>query len=232
MGNTITSIAREKAGIIRANGFVSTNAKGKGLKVIKEYAKKKKASIYIGETNDYTSFRYKTNLIGTHQVENLFLSVNTIKILTKHFNFRVSEKNIESALKKVKIPGRYQVFSKKPLKIIDTAHNLAAIKNLVKNIKIIFGNKRVTFLFGMLKDKKPLECIRLIEEVSKKIYLINVPNKRSFDAEKISIRLKNKKIKFTNYDNLSKIINANENIVIAGSNFLVGNLLDKYIKRN
>ena len=232
LGNTITSIAREKAGIIRANGFVSTNAKGKGLKVIKEYAKKKKASIYIGETNDYTSFRYKTNLIGTHQVENLFLSVNTIKILTKHFNFRVSEKNIESALKKVKIPGRYQVFSKKPLKIIDTAHNLAAIKNLVKNIKIIFGYKRVTFLFGMLKDKKPLECIRLIEEVSKKIYLINVPNKRSFDAEKISIRLKNKKIKFTNYDNLSKIINANENIVIAGSNFLVGNLLDKYIKRN
>ena len=189
LGNTISSIAKEKSGIVRKNGFLSTNAKGIGLKILLEDAKRKKTKIYVGEEKDFLVLEKKTRLVGSHQKENLFLVTNTINILNKNFGFEIREKGMLKSIKSTYLPGRYQIFSKKPLKIIDTAHNLHAVKNLVKNIKIIFGNKKINILLGMLKDKRPILCIKEIEKVGKNIYLTNVPNIRSFDAEKVTKKL-------------------------------------------
>tara|TARA_B100000700_G_C15040918_1_gene855323 strand:+ start:540 stop:1727 length:1188 start_codon:yes stop_codon:yes gene_type:complete len=232
LGNTISSIAREKSGIVRKNGFLSTNAKGIGLKILLDDAKRKKTKIYIGKEKDFLVLEKKTRLVGSHQKENLFLVTNTINILNKNFGFEIREKGMLKSIKSTYLPGRYQIFSKKPLKIIDTAHNLHAVKNLVKNIKIIFGNKKINILLGMLKDKRPILCIKEIEKVGKNIYLTNVPNIRSFDAEKVTKKLKKDHIKFVELKNVSRIINLKENLVVLGSNYLVGNLLDKHIENN
>ena len=232
LGNTISSIAREKSGIVRKNGFLSTNAKGIGLKILLEDAKRKKTKIYVGKEKDFLVLKKKTRLVGSHQKENLFLVTNTINILNKNFGFEIREKGMLKSIKSTYLPGRYQIFSKKPLKIIDTAHNLHAVKNLVKNIKIIFGNKKINILLGMLKDKRPILCIKEIEKVGKNIYLTNVPNIRSFDAEKVTKKLKKDHIKFVELKNVSRIINLKENLVVLGSNYLVGNLLDKHIENN
>jgi len=232
LGNTISSIAREKSGIVRKNGFLSTNAKGIGLKILLDDAKRKKTKIYIGKEKDFLVLEKKTRLVGSHQKENLFLVTNTINILNKNFGFEIREKGMLKSIKSTYLPGRYQIFSKKPLKIIDTAHNLHAVKNLVKNIKIIFGNKKINILLGMLKDKRPILCIKEIEKVGKNIYLTNVPNIRSFDAEKVTKKLKKDHIKFVELKNVSRIINLKENLVVLGSNYLVGDLLDKHIKNN
>ena len=232
LGNTISSIAREKSGIVRKNGFLSTNAKGIGLKILLEDAKRKKTKIYVGKEKDFLVLEKKTRLVGSHQKENIFLVTNTINILNKNFGFEIREKGMLKSIKSTYLPGRYQIFSKKPLKIIDTAHNLHAVKNLVKNIKIIFGNKKINILLGMLKDKRPILCIKEIEKVGKNIYLTNVPNIRSFDAEKVTKKLKKDHIKFVELKNVSRIINLKENLVVLGSNYLVGNLLDKHIENN
>ena len=87
-------------------------------------------------------------------------------------------------------------------------------------------------LKGMLKDKRPILCIKEIEKVGKNIYLTNVPNIRSFDAEKVTKKLKKDNIKFVELKNVSRIINLKENLVVLGSNYLVGDLLDKHIKNN
>ena len=128
------------------------------------------------------------------------------------------------------MPGRFQLIERNPIKIIDTAHNVHAISNLVKNLKIFLKGRKINFLIGMLKDKRPRECINIIKEISNKIYVVNVPHARSFDANKLVQEFDDKNIKFIHYEDIPKIINYKRSLVITGSNYLIGHLLSKYVQ--
>ena len=173
---------------------------------------------------------FETNLLGKHQMSNLALSIKASEIINEEFGFHIKMRKIKKALNKISLPGRFQMIAKNPIKIIDIAHNVHAILNLVKNLKIFLKGRKINFLIGMLKDKKPKVCIEIIKEISNKIYLVNVPHNRSFDANKLVQRLDDKNVKFVCDEDIQKIINYKRTLVITGSNYLIGYLLSKYIK--
>jgi len=106
LGHTIELIAKEKAGIIRKNGYLITSAEKKGLNILLKDSKRKRAKVlirdkdfFMEESNskyyyksDSVTIEFKTNLLGEHQMSNLALSIKASEIINKEFGFRIKIK--------------------------------------------------------------------------------------------------------------------------------------------
>ena len=170
LGNTIESIAYEKAGIIKPRVPVVVGALDiRALQVIEEVARSRGAKLYIApseyEVSDITlrldgvdfkvlgkDCEYKINfpLVGRHQVNNVLIALKILELLKDHFPLKKSD--IELGLAEAKLPGRFEVKLRKPLVIFDIAHNPAAARALADTISEL-GLENVTFLFSALSDK-------------------------------------------------------------------------------
>jgi len=136
LGKTKAKIAYEKSGIIKPGCKVFTMERDKKLlkifeKEIKKYKKNTKQILKTLTTTSYklqvtnlkgTIFKYqnntyKLNTLGQHQVNNAILAIEVAKSL------KISTSKIKLGLSKVKLPLRMEIISKKPLIILDGAHN-------------------------------------------------------------------------------------------------------------
>ncbi len=174
LGNTLSEIAGEKAGIIKKNipvviGKQPIEAREKIVSVAKAnhsqyflygkdfYAKN------ISENSSGTVFdfyspyfnvklkRVKISLIGAHQAENAAVSVQTALLLNK-LGVNVSIEEIREGLEKTFWPGRFEIVNKNPFIVLDGAHNGASAEALF-NALSYFRKRKTVYLFGILKDK-------------------------------------------------------------------------------
>jgi len=244
LGNTISKIAKEKVGIVKKDSYLITSANRRGLEVIKDYARKKTNKIFIYNkdfkvltNNDVYKFIsdknyfYKTNLVGSHQTKNISLSIKTCEILNRYFKKNISDKSITKSLTNISWPARFQILSSNPLKIVDVAHNLASIKNLITNIENFYPNKKFNILIGMLRDKKPVQCLSLLLPISKKIYFFDLEHERSFKYSDIIKKFKSKKIVKGNNINLETLMKSNNSLLITGSIYFIGEKFKNYKKK-
>jgi dihydrofolate synthase/folylpolyglutamate synthase len=191
LGNTIESIAYEKAGIIKPGVPVVTGALDiRALRVIEEVARSREAKLYNAPSEyktseislklDGTSFKvlgkndeYKINfpLVGRHQVNNALVALKILELLRSHFPLEKSD--IESGLAEVKLPGRFEVKLKKPLVIFDIAHNPAAARALADTVSEL-GLEGVTFLFSALRDKDLDGILNNLSRVSADIIVTEI----------------------------------------------------------
>lgn len=171
LGATLKEIASEKAGIIKRGVPVITGEEGKApIRVIRTASRRMRAPLYrLGA--DF-SFRPKgagvsppfdfigidsrlpgltTNLIGRHQLKNASLAVTAAEVLGR-IGFVIPEKALRRGLRRVVWPGRLEVVRRKPLVIIDSAHNpdgAAVLKEALLNLRY----KRLILVIGMMADK-------------------------------------------------------------------------------
>ena len=71
--------------------------------------------------------------------------------------------NLKKDLLQEKFFGRFNIISTKPEVIIDVAHNLDSVKNLVQSL-LKLGNKKTYFVFSILKEKDLPIIIKLFQE--------------------------------------------------------------------
>ena len=189
LGRTLAKVAAEKAAIIKHGvPVITAETKPEALRVIKHNADKNRSLlIQVGSVQE----GLKTNLIGEHQKLNAACAVVAVRLA----NIAANKQAILRGLKKVSWPGRFQVLSRKPLTIVDGAHNPAGIKVLVKTLKQQFPGKKLTFLFGTQEDKDSASMLSLLRPLAKKIVIThsshhNAANKDSIeltDALKLSV---------------------------------------------
>ncbi len=106
------------------------------------------------------------DLTGEYQKKNILSVLQTINVL-KEKGYHLSETSIRSALKRVKeltgIRGRWEVLSKNPLVIADTAHNKAGLTEVLRQIdkqKFI----KLHFVLGLVNDKDVSGILELLPE--------------------------------------------------------------------
>lgn len=169
LGNTLSLIGREKAGIIKRWVPVVTGANGEGLDVIIDTAKSLDAPIYIlgrdffvdwyvlSQVGTEIGFRSKksqkeffSSLRGIYQVDNMAVSLMALEILRDRLS--ISEENVIDGLRDAFWPGRIEIISKTPTILLDGAHNRGGAEKLSKSILLLFDLKP-TLIVGMLKDK-------------------------------------------------------------------------------
>ena len=170
LGESIEEIAQHKAGIIKRNAFVVSAEQEENVKKVLEYEaeRKKAAGIIFLDNNDIkkekfniskTIFDYKDikkieiSLMGTYQTKNAALAWLVLEKLAD-LGYVLREEKIRKGFLKTVWPARFQIIEKKPLFLVDGAHNTAAAKELRKSIQFYFTNKRIIYIIGVFRDKE------------------------------------------------------------------------------
>ncbi len=201
LGNTIESIAFEKASIIKNNGTVIAEKQSKEAEeVILEFAKKQKANIkfrekdyfvsrkefnWQGQTFDfesnYGSFKsLKTHLIGLHQVFNAAVAIETIMSL-KEKGHSISTEAVSVGISNCQWEGRLEVVEQEPYLVLDSAHNIDSVKFLTRSIKEHFQYKKCIVILGVMKDKDIEKMGLILTEIADRIIITKPKSERSAD---------------------------------------------------
>jgi dihydrofolate synthase/folylpolyglutamate synthase len=98
-------------------------------------------------------------LLGSHQSENATVAIATIDELQ---TASVSVAQIEQGLKNVKWPGRLEILSKKPLVVVDGAHNPYSMQKLAQALPSVFRFDRLILVIGISSDKDIPEMLKAI----------------------------------------------------------------------
>ena len=143
-----------------------------------------------GQEFDYKSLKsLKIGLLGRHQIKNAVTAIETVSILLEK-GYCISEDSIKKGLIRAKWPGRLEVLCKKPVFIIDGAHNLEGVQALVRFLKEYFPKKKIVFIIGVLKDKDYMSIIKEVVPFAEHIIAVTPQNKRALPARELSENIK------------------------------------------
>lgn len=214
LGNSLESITRIKAGIIKDNSPVCiSNQEDSVINIIKEKCNNTLSRLTIVDTNEiniYDRLEYIDNIpmihfdykdikdiyikmLGRYQIHNAALAIDVIK----DCNLNISDNDIKKGLINSVWPGRFEIISTNPLIIIDGAHNVGGIEKLKESLEYYYNDKNLIGIMGVFKDKDyPLEC-KLIGNTFNKMYTITPYNQRALDSDILCKELKkyNKNVK-------------------------------------
>jgi len=199
LGNTLSQIAGEKAGIIKPRTPVVTAIKQPVARaVVKEVAQNKSAPLYrFGK--DFRVRRLRTGglsyygidnvlpnvqpaLLGDHQIDNTALALASVEILNRK-KTEISLQHIKDGLANTRWPGRLDVVSKNPFIILDGAHNLIAARNLGRYLTRNFANRKLTMVVGILDDKPYVSMLKSLLCACDRVILTRARINRALDPE-------------------------------------------------
>jgi dihydrofolate synthase/folylpolyglutamate synthase len=232
LGDTLEEIAGEKAGIIKYSiPIISGDENEKVKEIIKKKAEAEQAP-FIDAT--LLTAKWQSDLKGNYQEKNIKVVIALIKEL-KRLGFSISDLSIKNGLlqihKNTGFIGRWFEFSKHPLTICDTGHNQAGLEYVFDQLNSINRHKHV--VLGFVSDKKIDDVMRILPE--KSVFYFAKPSiHRGRHPEDYRDLLDNAKISYKIFDSVQEAYLSakqrathEEMIFIGGSNFVVGEFLEK-----
>lgn len=254
LGKTLGSIAREKAGIIHAKSLVViSQQKPTALNTILKKINTVKNKYYYTADNlevkdvvcdlsgssftlkehNKTLDSYQIKPLGKHQIENALTGwavLNHLKIRDK----RITDIGIKKGLVNAQISGRCQIISRKPLTIIDSAHNPESAQSLSDVIKDIIKQKPI-IVFGSSQGKLVRQMLNILSPNARKFILTQSQNPRHISVKDLALICKQKHISFETSGSVIKAIELARQlsknkipIIITGSFYIAGEALAYY----
>ncbi|MBI2658729.1 bifunctional folylpolyglutamate synthase/dihydrofolate synthase [Candidatus Woesearchaeota archaeon] len=234
LGNTIEKIAFEKAGIIKENVPVVAGAEGKALKIIKKIANERNAPLIIAKKHKNIHFKH---LQGNFQQQNKDIALTAIGALKERNLIKINQNQTINGIKKTIWNGRLEFISKNVL--VDCGHNPAGFDTLKKELIIIKKQKNIKnfiFVIGIQQDKDIPVMLKTINPLISTIIFTKSGNEKAAKPKELLKTFKrinnNKKIKAKIINNPKKALNhakkiadRNELVVVAGSIYLVGEVI-------
>lgn len=222
LGNTLEKIALEKAGIAKKGAvLVSCKQQPEAERVLTEQAKALGQSLVIADAAEATGVKYgltkqqfhykyfskcQIHLAGVCQISNAVLAIEVILQLRER-GFHISDQAVYQGLEDTVWQARLEVLGKKPLFVIDGAHNEDAAKQLAKAIELYFKEKRMIFIMGVLKDKEYEKVLALTAKYAEHILTITPPdNPRALDALELAKAAKEYHPQVTNLGSLEEAV--------------------------
>jgi dihydrofolate synthase/folylpolyglutamate synthase len=186
LGDTLEKIAFEKAGIIKKGiPVVGGEALPEILKIFEQVSTEKKSPLSIASQKrkvvdwhwdkhelivevaeehhtDHTIWHL--DLPGLYQTRNLLTVLETCFQL-KQLGWTIDDTTIHKGLRQVRkltgLHGRWEVIHHSPLVVLDVAHNMDGISQLVQQIEITEHNE-LHIITGMVKDKEVEKILELL----------------------------------------------------------------------
>lgn len=253
LGNSLEEITRHKAGIVKKNAPVVVGPLKQSLiEVVEEVSNDLDSELTIVDESNIKlmehslaqqTFLYKDNveittkLIGHHQLSNTAVAYEALKIVQRNYP-QLTDQLIIEGLYQTNWPGRMQKLYSKPTVILDGAHNEIGVKALRKSIDQYFPNQKITFFAGMMVEKDYKKMFNLLGGVSNKFHLISPDLTRGFNVDEAVKGLNQAGYAANSVESLGEILSYIENkatedeiIIIFGSLYLVGDLLNLYHNR-
>ncbi len=244
LGGDVASIAREKAGIIKKGAPLITGvAKGAALKVLMAKAGEKRSRAFL-LGRDFTFRRrpeglfdysgattaiegLSIGLIGEHQYANASCALAALEAMGGK-GYRIPEPCIRRGLEKAEWPGRVEVVGRRPLIVLDAAHNPDGARSLAKALKT-FGFRRLILVLGIMNDKDIEGILKPLAPLSDVIMAAAPDTPRAAPAESLIERLKSNKRPARPYPSVAAACRAalkeakrDDAICVTGSIYTVG----------
>lgn len=250
LGDTLDKIAFEKAGIIKDGiPVVIGETIPETKQVFIEKANEKNAPIYFAQEkyklisvkpidgqlqievkNSFNkSKQYNLDLTGLYQAKNLLTVLTVIDILKK--KILLKEENIAAGLANVKLlsglHGRWEIIHREPMVVLDVAHNVDGIRQIIYQIKNSIYEK-LHIVFGMVKDKEIDKVLEILPKDAT-YYFTKAQIPRALPEAELSERASKYDLKGSAFNNVNKALKAamakasqKDMIIVCGSVFVVG----------
>ena len=202
LGDTLGLIAKEKAGIIKPGVPVIVGKKQeKTEEVFEQVAQKNNSTLLYAVPCDYPS-----DLLGLFQEENKATVFTTIEILQEELPVR--QRDVQEGLLQVaeetNFKGRFQQIGSEPLTILDAAHNLDGVKNLMSELNHLTFDE-LHLIYGASNDKDVQEIIDLLPK-SAHFYFVEFDSPRSVKSDDFEELGKQNKLSFSTYKGSAKAL--------------------------
>ena len=230
LGNTIASIAAEKAAIIRpgVRAVIGKQRYSEALDVLLQRCEE------TGVTPILVDIAEEVNLSlrGRHQIENAAVAVQVAKLLD------IPNAAIVRGLETTQHPGRLETIPHRPAFLIDGAHNPAGAESL-RTYLDEFARRPLTLVFGAMRDKQLDEIGEILFPVADVLVLTTVKNPRSATIEMlepVAMRYAQGKVLQSETSATAlelALANTSEEgmICVAGSLYLVGELRPEILRK-
>ncbi len=254
LGDTLEKIASEKAGIIKSEVPVVISEKAiETQDVFIQKATLENAPIYFAEEHlsikNYfesefflniniwdksknSTIQLSSQLLGKYQLKNILGVLKLVDVLNQK-GFQISNFQIQDGISKVisqtGLKGRWQVLSKSPLMICDTAHNVSGISQVLESIKKIKYQK-IWMILGFVSDKDISSILQLLPKDANYIFCeANIPRAmRAADLrlKALEYNLVGEEMKNVNQaiQKIKILAKSNDLIYIGGSTFVVAEI--------
>ncbi len=209
LGNTISEIAGEKAGVIKYKTPIVIGETDNTTKLIFDKVSDEQLApifyaddacdvpvamngidatqilqVYEGAALKYADL--KIDLLGRYQLKNIKTVLKTIEVLNNR-GFEISKEHLYDGLRNVTsktgLMGRWHILDVNPAVICDTGHNVEGVRELVKQIAQTPYDK-LHVVWGMVNDKDISKVLELLPKDAQ--YYFARPNiPRGLDADEL-----------------------------------------------
>lgn len=191
LGKTLGAIAGEKAGIVKfRTPVVSGVLAAEPREVVADAARRCESPlVQLGRDFDFTYrpprglesapaaghmdycnraagaevewTNLELNLTGAHQAANAAVALATLGELARQ-GWTISEEAVRRGLAEVRWPARIEVLRRRPVVVLDAAHNVASIEALVQVLDESFSSPARLAVFATTRDKDIRGMLRIL----------------------------------------------------------------------
>jgi dihydrofolate synthase/folylpolyglutamate synthase len=203
LGDTLTAIAAEKAAIIRGGTAFSARQDPEAAAVIERRAaqvgvplQREGHELHVvprgftleGQRLDLAGPGWGLDdvacgLLGVFQPGNALLAAAAARALG------AGDPAIRAGLRAARWPGRFQIFRRDPIVILDGAHNPAGARALAASLSAYFPGRPVTFAIGILADKDGAGILSALRPLAARVVLTASGNPRAAAPEALRVLL-------------------------------------------
>ena len=231
LGSNISDIAREKAGIIKEKTPIVIGETQDEIKsIFVDIANTKGSEIVFAD--DFIYDNYDCDLQGIYQKKNIKTVLKASEILQQN-DYKINDGHIKIGLNNVSnntgLKGRWQVIQNNPLIICDTAHNIAALKEVISQL-IRLEYSKLYFIIGF-SDDKDLDKISKIFPENSEYYFVKPKVDRGKDSQEVKQMFEsNNRIGITQnsvneaINQIKRTSSKDDAIFIGGSTFIVSEI--------
>ncbi len=209
LGDTLKTIAMEKAGIIKGKTpvVIGKQRSREALWALLEKAQAENAPVFVFGRDFFVtigkdSFDYhqgkrhlhhlQVSLLGEHQKENAGTAICALSVL-KQSGATVQEDTIRESLKRVSWPGRGELFTRTvdptTQLMLDGAHNPGGAEILSRTIRSLHYNQ-LHIMIGILGDKDIEAIAERLLSLARHVTVVTPHNERAPEAQTLARRIR------------------------------------------
>ena len=250
LGNTLTAIATEKMAIIKSprqkvilapqdpavHKLILQHCQSLHIQPVvieenmfgieREDRREGQLNFYVRiNTRVYSGLKLPT--LGRFQLVNAAVGIGIIDVLPGH-RFVIEEEAVRRGIASFHWPGRFEVLGQAPETILDAAHNPASVRMICREMKQLYGGKKIFIIAGFSKDKDVAPMLSLIQEISNNIILTQSHHPRALPCDQVHFHPRDNMVSFTKTTNVAQAIALTQEeateqdvVLIIGSLFIV-----------
>jgi dihydrofolate synthase / folylpolyglutamate synthase len=207
LGDSLESIATEKAGIIKEGAIAvvgvqepevmqilldradevgaTVQAEGIAFGVLeREVAVGGQLLTLRGLSGDYRELFLP--LFGAHQAHNAALAVAAVEAFVGGGEQPLTDEVVRTAFEDMSSPGRLEIVRRSPTVIVDAAHNPAGVTALVDAVRESFTFGRLVGVLAVLQEKDAETMVGLLEPVLDHVVVTRTSSPRAIRPDRLA----------------------------------------------